>query len=136
MSALEQFPLLMAAMKEEIRRELLDELGQGQWLDQDQSVLMRNKHVRACKRLIRENSPDAYYDGSGGRWLIRASAVDREIVRQNRMMVESGRLPGSVPPPAMEPVPAMPIVKAEEREPEDDTGIYERQWLDKLRGAR
>lgn len=131
---LDQFPLLMAALKEELRREILEQVGQGQWLDQTQSVLMRNRHVRACKRLIRENSPDAYYDASGGRWLLRASAVDREVVRANRQMVASGRLPESVPPPAHAPVPMLAKTEPPEIEPEDETGVWERALLERARG--
>lgn len=133
MSALEQFPLLMAALKEELRRELLEELGQGQWVDQEQSVLGRNKHVRACRRLIRGDSPDAHYHA--GRWLLRASAVDAEVVRLNRRMVESGRLPETVPPPRPVEPPMMALAKTAP-EPEDETGIYERGWLERMRGVR
>jgi hypothetical protein len=134
MSAIEQFPLLLAALKAELLREVLDELGQGQWIDQEQSVLGRNKHVRACRRLIREGSPDVHCHD--GKWLLRASALDQEIVRANRLMVESGKLPESTPPPAMAPVPVMPLAKAEPEESEDETGIYASGWLDRMRGAQ
>lgn len=126
---LDQFPLLFAALKEELREEIKAELGQGQWLDQEHSVLGRNKHVKACKRLIRRGSSDAYYDATDGRWLIRASAVDTEISRANMRMVESGKLPETMPPPAM------PLAKAMPRE-EDETGIYEREWLSRLGGSQ
>jgi hypothetical protein len=140
--ALEQFPLLMVALKEELKRELLEELGRCQWLDQEHSVLGRNKHVRACRRLIREGSPDVIYDD--GKWLLRASALDAEIVRANRSMVERGKLPESEPPAALvEPVrptpklPPMTLAKAlPEHEPEDDTGIYASGWLDRMRGSK
>ena len=137
--ALDQFPLLMAKLLEqygeELRAKLLDELGQGQWIDQEHSVLGRNKHIRACRRLIREDSPDVIYDD--GKWLMRASALDAEIVRANRLMVESGKLPESAPPPAMTPVPAMPLVKAEpESDAEDETGIYASGWLERMRGVQ
>jgi hypothetical protein len=135
--ALEQFPLLMAALKEELKAEVLHELGQGQWLDQEHSVLGRNRHVKACKRLIRKSSPHAYYDSSEGRWLIRAAALDREIVRANRVLAE--RLPETVPPPPrLEPLPSLVKTRApseEPAEPDDETGIYERA-LQRLRGAR
>ena len=133
--ALEQFPLLMAALKEELRRELLDELGQGQWIDQEHSVLGRNKHIRACRRLIREDSPDVHCQD--GRWLLRASALDREIQRANRLLLESGKLPENVPPPAMTPVPALPLAKTEpESDAEDETGIYASGWLERMRGVQ
>lgn len=136
---LDQFPLLMSKLLEqygeELRTRLLEELGQGQWIDQEHSVLGRNKHIKACRRLIRENSPDVHCQD--GRWLIRASALDREIQRANRLMVESGKLPESVPPPAMAPVPVMPLAKAlPEHEPEDETGIYASGWLERMRGAQ
>lgn len=122
----------MAALKEELRREILEELGQGQWIDQEHSVLGRNKHVRACRRLIREDSPDVHCHD--GRWLIRASALDREIQRENRRLLESGKL--DEPAPVMAPVPVLPLAKAlPEAEPEDETGIYARGWLDKMRGV-
>ncbi len=134
---LDQFPLLFAALKEELREELKADLGQGQWLDQEHSVIGRNRHIKACKRLIRKGSSSAYYDSTTGRWLIRASALDLEITRANRAMVESGKLPETVPPP---PMTAMPPVKAaplsEFPEPEDETGIYEREWLSKLAGGK
>lgn len=123
---LEQFPLLMAALKEELKRELREELGAGVWIDQEQSVLGRNRHVAACKRLIRRDSPDAYYDGTEGRWLLRASALDQEITRRNHELAE--RLPKTEPPPA--------LVKTTPPEGDDDgTGIYERA-LDRLRRVR
>lgn len=135
--ALEQFPLLMAALKEELKAEVLHELGQGQWLDQEHSVLGRNRHVKACKRLIRKGSEHAYYDASDGRWLIRASQVDREIAKANRALAE--KLPETVPPPAPAAVTPLPsLVKTRApilEEPEDETGIYERA-LSRLRGAR
>ena len=138
--ALEQFPLLMAALKEEIRRELLEELGRGEWIDQNHpnAVLGRNKHVKACKRLMRAESPDAHYHD--GKWLIRASAMDQEVQRANRRLVESGRLDTDPPPAPVEPLdslPKMPLAKAlPEIEPEDETGIYALGWLERMRGAR
>jgi hypothetical protein len=138
MSALDEFPLLMAALKEELKQELREELGQGQWLDQEHSVLGRNRHVAACKRLIRHDSTDAYYDGTDGRWMLRARAVDNEILRRNRELAE--RLPQSEPPPAiapaMTPMPPVKATEAEHEEPQDETGIYQREWLERLRGAR
>lgn len=132
--ALSQFPLLMAALKEELKTEVLQALGAGQWIDQEHSVLGRNRHVKACKRLIRRSSPHAYYDASAGRWLIRAAEVDREIVRANKALAE--RLPETVPPPArVEPLPALAKTHPPEVEPEAETGIYERALL-RLRGAR
>lgn len=133
-SALEQFPLLIAALKAELREELLEDLAAGKWLDQEQSVLGRNTHIKACKRLIRKASPHAYYDASDGRWLIRASAVDQEIVRRNRALVEAGKIPETIPPP-----PAPSVVKATLRpeelaDLEDETAIYTREWLRKLGG--
>lgn len=144
MSVLDEFPLLMEALlkrhHDEMKQQLLEELGGGQWLDQDSSILGRNKHVKACKRLIRKASPDAHYDASEGRWLMRASAVDAEIVRLNRKLVESGKLPETVPPPAMTPVEPRPLVKTEPPEAEDETGIYDRgvysAWLERMRGAQ
>jgi hypothetical protein len=134
---LDQFPLLMAKLLEqygeELRVKLLDELGQGQWIDQEHSVLGRNKHIRACRRLVTESSPDVHCQD--GKWLMRASALDREIQRANRLMLESGKLPESVPPP-MEPVAALPLAKTEPEESEDETGIYASGWLDRMRGAR
>lgn len=135
MSAIDRFPLLMAALKEELKAEVLADLGQGEWIDQNHSeALGRNRHAKACRRLIRELSPDATYHD--GRWLIRRTALDAEIVRKNRRMVESGKLPETLPPPAMTPVPALPLAKTEAPEPEDETGIYAKGWLDKMRGAR
>jgi hypothetical protein len=132
--ALEQFPLLMQALKEELKAEVLHELGKGQWLDQEHSVLGRNRHVKACKRLIRKASADAYYDASEGRWFIRASQVDREIAKANRALAE--KLPETVPPPApIQPLPALAKAHPPEVEPEDETGIYERA-LSRLRGVR
>ena len=130
MSALDGFPLLIAALKDELRREILEELGQGQWLDQEQSVLGRNRHVAACKRLIRRDSTDAYYDGTEGRWLLRATAVDAEVQRRNRELAR--HLPPTIPPPAMAPVMPAPV-KARELEPEaeDETGVFERRLLEK-----
>src|SRR3989304_5376117 len=122
--ALDQFPLLMAKLLEqygeELRAKLLDELGQGQWIDQEHSVLGRNKHIRACRRLIREDSPDVHCQD--GRGLLR-------------LLRESGKPPEPVPPPAMTPVPAMPLAKAEpESDVEDETGIYASGWLERMRG--
>jgi len=130
-SALEQFPLLLAALKEELRCELLNEFARGEWLDQNQSVLGRNIHVRACQRLIRRDSADAYYESNTGRWLLRVTAVDKEIRRRNRMHAE--KLPAQ---PPVEPVPVepMPLAKTE-AEPEDETGIYAKGWYEKLTGG-
>jgi hypothetical protein len=128
---LDQFPLLMAELKRELKEELMAELGQGQWIDQDHSI-GRNRHVKACKRLIRKGSSDAYYDATTGRWLIRASALDKEISRQNRVMVDSGKLPETLPPPAMPPVKALPRAET----PDDETGVFEREWFERLAGGK
>lgn len=106
------------------------------WLDQEQSVLGRNIHIKACKRLIRKSSPDAYYDSADGRWLLRSTAVDQEIQRRNRALAE--KLPESVPPPPPPVTPMPTLVKTRVpvvEEPEGETGIYERA-LERLRGAR
>lgn len=137
-SVLEQFPLLMRKLKEELKQEVVEELGAGQWVDQAHSVLGPNIHIRACKRLIRRQSTDAYYSPATGQWKMRASAVDEEIRRRNSEHAE--RLPKTEPPP---PVPA-PLAKAEapvstvplETDDEDDgSAIYEREYLAKLRGG-
>lgn len=132
MAVLDQFPLLAEALQkweQEFREKLLSEIKAGEWLDQTQSVLGRNKHVRACQRLIRRDSADAYYDASAKRWLLRACAVDKEIRRINRAVAEQ------LPPPAPAPVKA-PAHPWHEVAPEDETGVYEREWLEKLRVPR
>ncbi len=142
LSALEGFPLLMAALVRELKDELRRELSQGQWLNQEQSVLGRNRHVAACKRLIRRDSTDAYYDGTMGHWLLRSSAVDAEVQRRNRELARN--LPPSEPPPAMAPVlaaprkplPGLAQARTPESDPEDETGIYERSLLERFGGTR
>ncbi len=133
MSALEGFPLLMAALVRELKEELRRELSQGQWLNQEQSVLGRNRHVAACKRLILQDSADAYYDNTLGHWLLRSSAVDAEVQRRNRELARN--LPPSEAPPAM-PAPVKARELSPEREPEDETGIYERSLLERFGGGR
>lgn len=130
MSALEQFPILMAALKEELKRELLEELAQGQWLDQGQSVLGRNIHVLACRRLISRDSPDAYYDATDGRWLLRGCAVDREIQRRNRMRAATFTEPAAKPE-AITPPPLL-LAKAGPVSADDTTGVYERALLERV----
>lgn len=134
-SVLEQFPLLMRKLKEELKEEVLEELGQGQWIDQAHSVLGPNIHVRACRRLIRRNSTEAYYSSSTGQWLMRASAVDAEIARRNEELAR--RLPKTEPPPPMplaktEPPVSSPAPAGSE---EDGSDVYEREYLMKLRGG-
>lgn len=115
----------MAALKEELRREILEDIGKGQWIDQSHpdAVLGRNKHIQACRRLMKEGSPDAHCHD--GRWLIRATAMDAEIARENRDLRDRGKLDTEPPPP-------MPLAKTE---PEDETGIYERSLLARVRGV-
>lgn len=134
---LAEFPFLMGELlkqygeriRADILRDLTKELGQGQWYDQGPgpraSVLGRNRHVQACQRLIRKDSPDAYRDVSTGQWWLRACAVDREIRRINRVTAE--KLP-------MEPVPnePMPLAKTEGHEFDDETGVYRRALLERV----
>ncbi len=125
------------ALLERVIRKQLPSTSHDLWLDQEQSVLGRNIHTKACKRLIRKGSPDAYYDSANGRWLLRSTAVDQEIQRRNRALAE--KLPETMPPPApaaVTPLPALVKTRAPiPEEPEDETGIYERA-LSRLRGAR
>ncbi len=128
----------LEALLERVIRKQLPSHSHDLWLDQEQSVLGRNIHIKACKRLIRRMSPDAYYDSGDGRWLLRSTAVDQEIRRRNQEL--AGKLPESAPPPAPAAVtPVPPLVKARAPvvdEAEDETGIYETQWLERMRGAR
>ncbi len=127
-----QFPALIAELKAELKAELLEEMGAGEWVDQDHTVLGRNKHIKACKRLMRAGTADAHFDRKDKRWLIRRTAYDREIAKSNRALAKTGVL-DSVPPPALAPL--MPPVKAEPASPdvEDETGVYYLELLSKVR---
>ena len=116
-------------LRRALARDICEELGRGEWSDQEHSPLGRNRHVRACRRLIRQGSVDALY--TDGRWLLRCPAVDREIARLNQD--QSTRIPPSEPPAAlvaMPPVKGAPVPV----EAEDDTGVYERALLERVRG--
>ncbi len=106
----------------DIRAELLS----CEWLDQGISILGRNRHVKLARRLIGEGSADALYTDDG-KWMVRREAVSREIARLNRDE-----------PPAcatLTPLPPkMPPLAKAEAEPEDETGIYERSLLERVRG--
>lgn len=99
------------------------------WVDQEHSVLGRNTHITACKSLIRRGSSDAYYDSSEGRWLMRQRAVDETVAARNQDLAP--RLPPSEPPP---PGSRPPLAKGCP-DPEADTGVYESQWLERLRSG-
>jgi hypothetical protein len=132
--ALEQFPLLMAALKDELRAELILEMRKGLWFDQgpgpQASILGRNRHVQACQRLIRKDSPDAYYDASTGQWWLRQGAVDREILRLNRKQAQ--KLPEKAAPMAPVVAEPLPLAKAEPSDFEGETGVYERALLQRV----
>lgn len=100
-------------------------MGQGQWVNQEQSVIGPVRHIRCCRRLVREGSPDAHYNASTKVWWLRRDALDREIARLNQRAAE--RLDAE-PTPAPAPVAK---ARAPELDPEDDTGIYERDLLRK-----
>jgi hypothetical protein len=96
---LEELPPLMAALKEELRVELLAAVQAGQWVDGEHSVLSRNKHIALCKRLIREDHepPRAYYDAATKVWWARVGAVDAEVTRLNRLRSVQLREPAKAP---------------------------------------
>lgn len=105
---LEELPPLIAALKEELREELLEAVRAGQWVDTEHSVLSRNKHIGLCKRLIREDHalPQAYYDAATKVWWARAGAVDAEVTRLNRLravkLPEPAKAPATPRPPQVE----------------------------------
>lgn len=115
----------LCELRRALARDIVEELRHGEWIDQSISVLGRNRHVRLAKRLIRACSVDALCSDDG-RWMVRSGAVDAEIARLNRDEPPAALNRTPMPPP----LPAPGLARAE---PDDDTGIFERDLYERVR---